>query len=464
MLIGSTRLVHMPLAVGHMHGKVVHTFGWVVDLGHMYAVVVRIGRVVVVVCIYGVVVEVDSTAKEKNLFLVGFGMDFDDMHWTIRVGGQHVGSILLPLQHAESILRENRIPHATANQFHPPPLPLMSSLTTRHVAVIGAGAAGLVAARELRREEHRVVVFERGEQVGGTWVYTPERESDPLGVDPKSRVVHSSLYDSLRTNLPRECMGDFAAHFGIGEVVRLQTEVVFAGLGEEGKWRVRSRPSNHNRMSSDDGDCVDEIYDALLVCNGHYVQPRIADNIPVVVLIGGAASAVDISRDIATVAKEVHIADRSLNENAIGKLPGHDNMWLHSMIDSVHEDGRVVFRDGDAVGADIIVHCTGYKYDFSFLETNGEVSVDDNRVGPLYKHVFPPALAPWLSFVGLPWKWDYDNWIADQCGIPGVEEWRMEMYKFASKNKRLRPESYRDEWNYNELVLEAQRDFNKYLN
>jgi len=32
------------------------------------------------------------------------------------------------------------------------------------------------------------------------------------------------------------------------------------------------------------------------------------------------------------------------------------------------------------------------------------VTVDDNRVGPLYKHVFPPALAPWLSFVGLPWK------------------------------------------------------------
>ena len=26
------------------------------------------------------------------------------------------------------------------------------------------------------------------------------------------------------------------------------------------------------------------------------------------------------------------------------------------------------------------------------------------RVGPLYQHVFPPAAAPTLSFVGLPWK------------------------------------------------------------
>lgn len=32
------------------------------------------------------------------------------------------------------------------------------------------------------------------------------------------------------------------------------------------------------------------------------------------------------------------------------------------------------------------------------------MSVQDNRVGPLYQHVFPPAAAPTLAFVGLPWK------------------------------------------------------------
>ncbi|KAL4358531.1 Flavin-containing monooxygenase FMO GS-OX-like [Arachis hypogaea] len=77
---------------------------------------------------------------------------------------------------------------------------------------------------------------------------------------------------------------------------------------------------------------------------------------------------------------------------------------FQDQIDSVHQDGRVVFKDGDTDGAKIIVHCTGYKYDFPFLETNGEVRVDDNWVRPLYKHVFPQALAPRLSFVGLPWK------------------------------------------------------------
>jgi cation diffusion facilitator CzcD-associated flavoprotein CzcO len=41
-------------------------------------------------------------------------------------------------------------------------------------AVIGAGAAGLVAARELRKEGHDVVVFEQLDQLGGTWLYTDE--------------------------------------------------------------------------------------------------------------------------------------------------------------------------------------------------------------------------------------------------------------------------------------------------
>lgn len=439
-------------------------------------------------------------------------------------------------------------------------------LTPRHVAVIGAGAAGLVAARELRREGHRVVVFEKGEEVGGMWVYSPEVDSDPLGLEAKRRLVHSSLYDSLRTNLSRESMSfrdypfrrregkgrdsrrfpghrevlqylqDFAAEFEIGELVRFGTEVLFAGLDQCGKWRLTSTaPHTHP---------VDEIYDALIICNGHYVQPRLP-HIPginawpgkqmhshnyrtpepfqdqVVVLIGSSASAVDISRDIATVAKEVHIAARSVEEDKLGKVPGHENMWLHSMIDSVHEDGTVVFQDGNAVGADFIIHCTGYKYDFPFLETNGEVTVDDNRVGPLYKHVFPPALAPWLSFVGLPWKvapfplfelqskwiagilsnrialpskeemakdvdafyssleasgtpkrythnmgilqWDYNNWIADQCGVPSIEEWRRQMYIATSKNRVLRPESYRDEWDDDDLVLQAQQDFANYL-
>ncbi|VVA32828.1 PREDICTED: flavin-containing monooxygenase [Prunus dulcis] len=443
----------------------------------------------------------------------------------------------------------------------------LNPLASRQVAVIGAGAGGLVAARELWREGHKVVVFERGDQVGGTWVYTPKVESDPLGLHPDRTTVHSSMYQSLRTNLPRESMGfrdypfvakeedekrdprrfpghrevlrylkDFASEFGISEIVRFDTEVMVVDLVEGGKWKVKSK--------SKGGDGVhDEIYDAVVVCNGHYTEPRIAE-IPgintwkgkqfhshnyrnpepfrdqVVILIGGAASSADISRELAGVAKEVHIASRSVADEAIGKQPGYDNMWLHSMIKSAHDDGNVAFQDGSVVVADIILHCTGYKYHFPFLETNGIVTVDDNRVGPLYKHVFPPALAPSLSFVGLPWKvvpfpqfelqskwiagllsnrialpskeemmedikafyslleasglpkrythnlgdcqFEYNDWLAALCGCPVSEEWRKKMYLEVSKNRHARPETYRDEWEDDHLILQAHEDFKKY--
>ncbi|KAI6707332.1 hypothetical protein NL676_010294 [Syzygium grande] len=424
---------------------------------------------------------------------------------------------------------------------------MVASMISRRVAVIGAGAAGLVAARELRREGHGVVVFERGPRAGGTWVYAPGAEADPLGIDPARAVVHSSLYRSLRTNLPREVMGfgdypflaradgsgdrrtypgheevlayleDFAREFGLEELVRFEEEIVGVGMVEEGgRWKVRWR------MRNGGGGEEEEVFDAVVVCNGHYTEPRIAE-IPgidlwpgkqmhshnyrtpepfqdlVVVLIGSASSAVDISRDIAKVAKEVHVTSRSYEVETLGIQPGYDNMWLHPVIDKAHEDGKVTFLDGSSVHADIILHCTGYKYHFPFLETNGIVSVDDNRVGPLYKHVFPPLLAPWLSFVGLPWKvapfpqfeyqskwiagalsgrialpseeemmqdvkdfysqleasgvpkrythnlansqFEYNDWLAVQTGSQPSEEWRKNMYSESSRKRQARPEA-----------------------
>ncbi|KAB2632524.1 flavin-containing monooxygenase FMO GS-OX-like 5 [Pyrus ussuriensis x Pyrus communis] len=153
----------------------------------------------------------------------------------------------------------------------------------------------------------------------------------------------------------------------------------------------------------------------------------------VVILLGSAPSAIDISRDIDGIATEVHIASRSLPDETNEKQPAYDNMWLHSMIKSVHEDGRVVFQDESVVLADVILHRTGYKYHFLFLETNGIVTVDDNRVGPLYKHIFPPALAPTLSFVGLTWKAEpfpifelQSKWIAgvlyNRIALPSQQE------------------------------------------
>ncbi|GMP42873.1 hypothetical protein CsSME_00012466 [Camellia sinensis var. sinensis] len=308
------------------------------------------------------------------------------------------------------------------------------------VAVIGAGAAGLIAARELQRENHRVTIFEKADQLGGTWVFDPQVEADQLGLDSNREIVHSSLYFSLRTNLPRQLMGfsdypfgirengdrrnfprheevlrflnDFAREFGITELIRFGTEVVRVERVDlrNDEWVVESRTNESNR---------EEVFEAVVVCNGHNTQPQAA-NLPgiekwpgkqvhshnyrhpkpyqnqVLVMIGNGPSAFDISREIATVAKEVHLSSRSPQHLQVSKLDNHHNIWQHSKIVNVCEDGTVAFEDGSYVHADTIFHCTGYKYNFPFLKTNGIVSVEDKRVGPLYKHVFPPKLAPSL--------------------------------------------------------------------
>ncbi|KAK1364547.1 Flavin-containing monooxygenase [Heracleum sosnowskyi] len=317
-------------------------------------------------------------------------------------------------------------------------MPSPSSLT---VAVIGAGVAGLVAGRELQRAGHRVTIFEKQNQLGGTWVYDPRVESDLLSLDPDRGIIHSSVYSSLRTNFPRHVMGfsdfsftkiyedsrtfpsheevlrflnDFAQNFGIIELTRFSTEVVGVELrGNE--WIVESRT----------GELIqEEVFEAVVVCNGHHTEPRVAsfpgiekwpgmqihshnyrDPEPfrdqIVVLIGAGPSAMDTSREIAEVAKEVHVSTRSTS--LLSKLATFAKLRKHSEIDYVDETGRVAFKDGSSVQADIIFHCTGYRYKFPFLKTNKIVTVEDNRVGPFYKHVFPPELAPTLSFMGIPY-------------------------------------------------------------
>lgn len=65
----------------------------------------------------------------------------------------------------------------------------------------------------------------------------------------------------------------------------------------------------------------------------------------------------------------------------------------------------VVFGHGQsAASVDTVVYATGYVYSFPFLDGAGIVGVDRNRVHPLYRHVWPPAHAPGIAFVGIPWK------------------------------------------------------------
>ncbi|KAL5543691.1 hypothetical protein UlMin_007475 [Ulmus minor] len=417
------------------------------------------------------------------------------------------------------------------------------------VAVIGAGVAGLCAARELQTEGHQVVVFEKLDRLGGTWVYDPNIESDPLGLDPNREIVNGNIYSSLRANLPRQIMGfsdypfskrengdprtfpcheevlwflnKFAEDFGLAELTRFNSEIVRVGRvgGRREEWLVEFRTRGSDSVSR-------ESFGAVVVCSGNFIEPevppiagierwpgnqihshnyRVAQQFrgQVVVLIGYGASGFDISRDIATEAKEVHMAIRNPNVQ-VKKLENHKNIWQHMMIEQVYEDGTVAFQDGSLVRADTIFYCTGFRRHYPFLDTNGIVTVEENRVGPLYQHVFPPSLAPYLSFIGIPIKglifdtmelqskWvarvlsgkvllpneeemkasieniyrqveesglpkqaahfvrphqiGYQNWLCAQIGLPPFEEWKQKMYNESLKNLVEMRDGYKDQW------------------
>ncbi|XP_022757035.1 flavin-containing monooxygenase FMO GS-OX5-like isoform X3 [Durio zibethinus] len=284
------------------------------------------------------------------------------------------------------------------------------------VAVIGAGMAGLVTARELRREGHQVTVFEKGQRVGGTWLYNPQVESDLLGLDPNREIVHTSLYRSLRVNLPRHVMGfldypfvkkeggdsrsfpghaevlrfleDFARDFGLMELIRFGHEVVGLERVDEvsHEWVIESR----TRGMESRWEFKEHAFEAVIVCNGKNTEPNIAEfpgrdawpglqmhshnyrtpeqfKNKIVVLIGNGPSAYDILKDIYPLARQVHQAIRG-PDFQLKKLKNHDNAWQHSMIECAHKDGKVVFQDGSIVDADVIIHCTGFETLFKPLE------------------------------------------------------------------------------------------------
>lgn len=305
------------------------------------------------------------------------------------------------------------------------------------IAVIGAGAAGLVCARELLRAGHEVTIFEQSATLGGVWVHTPEVESDRLGRAPTRRVF-ASLYDSLRTNLPRDLMAfrdysfdsrgggrdewpqypdhtqvlaylrNFAEHFDIDRWIRFGETVVSLTPADAGGWHiVTSRSGVHN-------------FEGVAVCNGHYSVPRVPRIAHMecfngallhshnyrrpdefrgrrVAVLGAAASGADLAREIATVAEQVYWFARV----AEGHPSLASNVTVCSLPNTFAPNNSIRCADGSLVAdLDAVLFCTGYEYTFPFLDPD-IVRVTDNWVHPLYLDIMAIEY-PSLGFIGLP--------------------------------------------------------------
>ncbi|KAJ2078852.1 monooxygenase [Coemansia sp. RSA 988] len=396
-------------------------------------------------------------------------------------------------------------------------------LVARQIGIVGAGPAGLAAAREFievnlsaRGKAHAnssldtatssqclpftsITVFERNNDVGGVWNYTPDARCHfnlpqdsaahaiGQGYDERSPTTGgfpTPLYDNLRTNLPKDVMQfsdlafpenlpDFPDRHAVHKYIHafadskvlvhkelpefrlcLNTEVVDAVYStEQSQWVCQMRRLDVDADS--DAEKYTEAFDALLICTGRVSHPYIPDvpgleklaskfpNTKVmhskeyrrasdfadkyVLIVGGASSGTDISRQLSYTARSVHISvsddrlvqktDTSLTLSPeLGAGCNPDNPPLrHPRIKAIStENNQVVFTGGASIPIpDVIIYATGYLSVYPFLrnsiqplfpaEEAPQPLTDGHAVHDLYKYLLY-IHNPFLSIFGVPSK------------------------------------------------------------
>ena len=212
----------------------------------------------------------------------------------------------------------------------PPAAPATTVAAGKRVAVIGAGAAGLCAAKYLLARGVDVVVYELGSCIGGLWAY----ENDS-GLGPAYRSLHLNSEAAVTAYKDfafpadgplypdhfavRRYLEAYAERFDIARRIRFRSRVVeVAPQGE--RWQVRL------------GDGAQAEFDAVVVASGHQgtpTHPAWKDDfageylhshgyrVPEpfrdkrVLVVGMGNSAVDIASDICVVTKSTTISARS---------------------------------------------------------------------------------------------------------------------------------------------------------
>lgn len=204
----------------------------------------------------------------------------------------------------------------------------------QRVAVIGAGAAGLSAARHLLESGHTVVVYEKGSMVGGLWVYDNDSglsaayESLHINSEPRQTHYRGYPFPAGTPLFPSHYevtryLEAFADYFDIRRHIRFRSPVTSVrpvdGLPGRG-WIVET------------SDGSQEIFDSVVVANGHqstpahpswasrfsreylhshaYREPSFLRDKRVLV-VGVGNSALDIAADACTVARKTYVSARS---------------------------------------------------------------------------------------------------------------------------------------------------------
>ncbi|KAH6638880.1 hypothetical protein C7974DRAFT_122821 [Boeremia exigua] len=362
--------------------------------------------------------------------------------------------------------------------------PDVTSMRAKTIAVIGAGPSGLVAARYLRAEKafSKIALFEQRPRDGGIWNYTARertedlfsvpqinpvgRNQDPIWANPtangctaaatngtcgasKHPVFVSPMYERLETNIPRGLMGfkgfdwpqdsqlfpkhqtvlQYIQDYGadVQDTVHYSTQVtnaVPASSDPSSPWNVTYRDLQTSATTT-------ETYDAVIVANGHFINPYIPDIANIaewnkthpglishskyyrrpeefaakkVIVVGNSASGADISSQIAEHSVLPLLWSSKSTNLFVSATPSDPRRReLPPIKRFIPETRGVEFEDG-TVEADIdaVVFATGYFYSLPFLEhVTPRLITDGSHVNHTYKHLFF-APRPTLSFLALP--------------------------------------------------------------
>ncbi|KAM6907644.1 uncharacterized protein FYW49_014196 isoform 2-T2 [Xenentodon cancila] len=338
----------------------------------------------------------------------------------------------------------------------------------QRVAVVGAGAAGLCAARHILSRPSRFappVVFELTDNVGGTWCY-----DERIGTYDNGRPIHSSMYRDLRTNLPKEVMmfpdfpfdpqlSSFLPHqevqrylegycqcHNIRPHIRFQTVVENVTPAvmttEKTAWEVTFRDSS-GRLKTDS-------FDSVFVCSGHYSDPHIP-HLPgienfkgrvlhshsyrcaepfcgqSVVVLGAKASGLDISIELAKAGAQVTLSHRYPHLT----LPLPPGIHQSSSVVAVEDNGSIRFQVLFAVA--VLDGSVSLPPRQQMEEEVQQELQEKKEQGVAQRHLLKMDQD----------QWEYCQMLARSAGFPPLPPVVRSLYEEVWRQRQIHPENYR---------------------
>ncbi|MFT7545030.1 MAG: hypothetical protein ACI8YO_001814, partial [Gammaproteobacteria bacterium] len=142
------------------------------------------------------------------------------------------------------------------------------------VAIIGAGCSGITAIKNLiQAGVKNIVCYEQNDQVGGNWIYT--QKVSHSSVCETTHIISSKTMSQYEGFPMPEEYPDYPSHgqvleyfqsyakeFGLLPYIRFNTKVESVRKLEHNKWEIIS------------GSGEKEIFDFLIIANGHHSVPR----------------------------------------------------------------------------------------------------------------------------------------------------------------------------------------------